>query len=294
MIPSFPEFAPIALEHKPEVDAVLARLQPLASEYTFTNLYAWAEAHHSALARFGDGLLVCQEQAGQIVFLQPLLTEGDAAVTACLVAARRLERVGEDFLAAVACGGLSLDIREDRDHFDYVYRVAELIDLRGPKYHDKKNLLQQFRKQYPHYRYHLMTPEIIERCLAFQHAWCEDRHCEEHDGLLREHCAIRRMLSQFTALRLQGGAIEIDGRIVALTLGEPLNAETFVIHIEKAWGNITGLYQAIHWEFLRHAAPDFPYVNREQDLGIPGLRRAKTSYNPVRMIKKYLIEQQEG
>jgi hypothetical protein len=288
MIPTFPEFAPIELEHKREVDETLARLQPQASEYTFTNLFAWGEVSGYRLACFADGLLIRKEHGGQLCYLQPLAARDEAgAMAACLASAGRIERVGEDFLSRVDPQRLPAT-REDRDNFDYVYSVPELIELRGEKYHDKKNLLNQLDKRHS-WQYHPMTPEIVERCLRFQHDWCEERDCEEHESLAREHCATYRMLRNFTALQLRGGMIEIDGRIVAITLGEPLNADTYVIHVEKAIGGITGLYQAINREFLRDAATSFPYVNREQDLGVPGLRKAKLSYNPVRMVKKYTI-----
>lgn len=166
--------------------------------------------------------------------------------------------------------------------------MPELIALPGQKYHDKKNLIRQLDKA-ADWRYRPMTPELIERTLPFQHDWCQERNCAENEGLLREHCATFRMLTNFTALGLRGGVIEVDGRLAAITLGEPLNADTWVVHIEKAMGGLPGLYQAINREFLRDAAADFPFVNREQDLGIPGLRKAKLSYNPVRLIKKYTI-----
>jgi len=289
MIPIFPEFAPIELEHKPEVDEVLARLRPLASEYTFTNLFAWGEVSGYKLSRFEDGLLIRKGREDGLSFLQPLTPDGSGgAITTCLASAGRIERVGEDFFTRLAADKLPGTPLEVRDDFDYVYSVPELIELRGEKYHDKKNLLNQLDKYYS-WSYHPMTPEIVERCLRFQHEWCEERDCEAHESLSRENCATYRMLSNFTALNLHGGMIEIDGRIVAITLGEPLNADTFVIHVEKAMGGITGLYQAINREFLCDAAASFPYVNREQDLGVPGLRKAKLSYNPVRMIRKFTI-----
>jgi len=289
IIPTFPEFAPIELEHKQEVDEVLARLQPLASEYTFTNLFAWGEVSGYNLARFEDGLLIRKGGQDSISFLQPLAPDGSgAAIATCLASAGRIERVGEDFLARLDLEKLLVSPQEVRDDFDYVYSVPELMELRGDKYHDKKNLLNQLDKYYA-WSYHPMTPEIVERCLRFQHEWCEERDCEEHESLSRENCATYRMLSNFTALNLRGGIIEIDGRIAAITLGEPLNSDTYVIHVEKAMSGITGLYQAINREFLHDAAQSFSYVNREQDLGVPGLRKAKLSYNPVRMVKKYTI-----
>lgn len=296
MIPQFPQFTPIALEQKAAFDTVLAQCSLLASEYTFTNLYAWGSVYDYQVARFGDGLLVRKGPAAKRAFLQPLVPgDGTAAVAACFdylqqagATTPHLERVGEDFVARTRWDVLSATMREDRANFDYVYSVPELIELRGEKYHDKKNLINQFTSHFD-YHYLPMTPEVVERSLRFQHEWCADRECEKDTGLAQEQCAVHRMLCHFSALKLSGGFIEVEGRLVALTFGERLNEETLVVHVEKAKSGMPGLYQAINWEFLRHVGAAFPYVNREQDLGLPGLRKAKQSYNPVRLIKKYVV-----
>jgi len=295
MIPTFPEFTPLTLEHKDAVDAVLAQHPPLASEYTFTNLFAWGGVNHYQLARFAEGLFIRKGCGRGLALLQPLgMADGAQAIVAGLeylaTASDQplIDRVGEDFLAAIDGQLPDLTVEEDRANFDYVYDVEELIALAGDKYHAKKNLLNQFLKFNPA-RYLSFTPDIVARALRFQHAWCSERECEKDDGLRREQCAVFRMLQHFDALRIRGGAIEIGGELVALTLGERLNEDTLVIHVEKARAGITGLYQAINREFLRDAGQEFHYVNREQDLGVPGLRKAKLSYNPVRLIKKYRI-----
>ncbi|HOF88851.1 MAG TPA: phosphatidylglycerol lysyltransferase domain-containing protein [Armatimonadota bacterium] len=297
MIPRFPAFKPIELTDRDAVEAFLAAHPPLASEYTFTNLFAWRETYRYQLAAFGDGFLILKtDHAGRPALLQPLVAaEKRAAVLAALEylrglgAAPVIERAGEDFLAGEDWASWPVTVTEDRDNADYVYSVPELIALKGEKYHDKKNLLHQFEKRYPGAHYVPLAPELIGRSLLFQHEWCEERECAHNDGLQQEMCAVFQMLTHFESLSAVGGAIELDGRLIALTLGERLNAETFVIHIEKAKPGVAGLYQAINREFLAHAVLDYPYVNREQDLGIPGLRKAKLSYNPVRMVMKYRI-----
>lgn len=291
MIPTFPEFYPLTLDCRPEVHAYLAQHPPLASEYTFTNLYAWAEVQSYALTRFENGFLIRKGDDAHMSFLQPLVPEQRAeAVQACFdyLAAHGavpvIARVGEDFLTP----DLPATVAADRDNDDYLYAVEELIDLPGDKFHDKKNLLNQFRKKYE-YRYLPLTPEIIDRGLSFQHTWCAERECEKDEGLAHEHCATFRMLRHFRELELLGGAFEVDGQLVSLTLAEPLNPETMVIHVEKGKAGMTGIYQAINQEFLSHAAREYRYVNREQDLGIPGLRKAKMSYNPVRLVEKFIL-----
>ena len=147
----------------------------------------------------------------------------------------------------------------------------------------------QFIKQNK-YKYIPLSKDVIGSCIKFEESWCEDKKCDQIEGLSKERSAIYRLLNNFESLSAIGAAIEINGNIKAFTLGEALNRNTFVIHVEKADNDTIGLYQAINWEFLRNHAKDFKFVNREQDLGVQGIRKAKMSYGPVRLVKKYKIK----
>jgi len=295
MIPIFPEFKPIEIADREPLENYFREHPPLVSEFTFTNLLGWQKVHNYQISKYKDGFLVLKESKAKLSFLQPIVTGNPAeAVQACFeylkekAEIQTIERVGEDFIAASAWDDSQFVISEDRDNFDYLYDTGELTELAGEKFHDKKNLLNQFLKKYQ-YRYQNLTPELVPECLKFEHEWCEDRDCDKIEGLRHEKCAVLEMLNNFRALSSKGGIIRIAEKIVALTLGERLNKDTLVIHVEKANNEITGLYQAINWEFLKNQAQSFRFVNREQDLGVEGLRRAKMSYNPVRLIKKYRI-----
>jgi len=295
MISHFPDFSPIGLEHRDSLDAYLRAHSPLASEFTFTNLFAWREVCGYQVARYREGWLFRRQIEGRVSLLQPLVVDDPAgAARECLHYLKAhspeplLERVGEDFIAQLGTGAEEFGIEEDRDNFDYIYAVNELIELSGARYHDKKNLLNQFTK-YNNYRYEPLTPELISTCKDFAHDWCVEKRCEQDAGMTHENCAGMQMLHHFHSLSMTGGVLLIDEQLKAFTLGEPLNADTVVIHVEKAAPGYTGICQAINWEFLRHAAAEFTYVNREQDMGVPGLRKAKMSYNPVRLVKKYTI-----
>ncbi|MGQ9744824.1 MAG: DUF2156 domain-containing protein [Dissulfurimicrobium sp.] len=299
MIPPFPNFKFITLEDKDAIDTYLSLHPPLCSEFTFTNLFAWAPSYGLQISRFGDGFLILCDTGKKQSFLQPLVhVQAMDAIIACLdflkTRTKRpvIERVGEDFVKYAFSDktdlNIHLDIHEDRDNFDYIYDIEELIALKGKKFHAKRNHLNNFIRRYK-YNYMPITSGILMQCMEFVHEWYNERECEKDDGLTKEKCATYRMLRYFDELGIKGGVIEIGGVICALTMGEKLNDDTLVIHIEKAKAGIQGLYQAINWEFLRHEAGNLKFVNREQDLGILGLRRAKKSYNPVRMIKKYKI-----
>ena len=140
--------------------------------------------------------------------------------------------------------------------------------------------------------YKILTKDNIRDCLFFQEEWCLAKDCQHTEGLTKEKEAMQEMLTHFQALGVRGAMIEVNGKVEAVTLGEPLNPETFVIHIEKANGALVGIYQAINQAFCAKEAADFKYVNREQDLGVPGLRKSKESYHPCTMIKKYNLSAQ--
>jgi uncharacterized protein len=295
MIPAFPEFAPLTLCHRPDLEAYLGAHPPLASEYTFTNLYAWRRPAGYKVARFGAGFLLLRTGGQRLSMLQPLVPDGHGdALLACAAyleargAPVVFERVGEDFLEAAGSLPPGFTAVPDEDQYDYVYDARALMSLDGPQYHAKKNLLYQFRREFD-YRYRPLTRELLPAARHFAEEWCRQRNCEENEGLEQESDAVMEMLAHFSCLSAVGAVLEVEGEVVALALGEMLSPHTFVVHVEKARVGMTGIYQALNCEFLRHAVPDALFVNREQDMGVPGLRRAKQSYHPVRMVRKYRV-----
>jgi hypothetical protein len=199
-----------------------------------------------------------------------------------------LERVPESFVNTYLEGSDRFIAKEERDHFDYVYDVKNMIELKGRNFHDKRNKVNKFRSLHE-YEYLTITPDLIDECLEFEDDWCEVKECEKYYGLEKERCAILQMLYNFGNLNIRGGAIRIGGRIEALTLGENMSNDTLVIHVEKANTDIPGLYQIINQEFLMHEAGDNLFVNREQDLGMEGLRQSKMSYKPLKLIRKFRV-----
>ena len=181
------------------------------------------------------------------------------------------------------------DITPDRDNFDYVYETAGLISLAGRKYHSKKNHLNAFYKNFPQAEYLPITEEIITLCKLELNGWYKQRLQDEPDDpfIKYERQAIIEVLNNFSAMQLKGGAIRLEGRIIAFTFGEQLNDDTAVIHVEKADPNIRGAYPAINQNFAEHEWSQMTYINREEDMGLEGLRKAKESYKPVKLIEKF-------
>jgi uncharacterized protein len=180
------------------------------------------------------------------------------------------------------------EILEDRDNSDYVYLCEELINLPGNRFHKKKNLLNQFLKKND-FQYEGVGPELVEKILELQENWCEIKRCEEDTALLDEDRAVFEALRHMDVLQFRGGAIVVDGKVAAFSLGEMLNPDTAVIHIEKGDPAITGIYAAMNKLFCENAWSHAKFINREQDLGIEGLRKAKLSYNPHHIVTKYTL-----
>ena len=161
--------------------------------------------------------------------------------------------------------------------------------MSGRKFHRKKNHLNAFRKENPYAVYLPITEEIIPKCRAELDIWSEaHKRANPDDQFIGyEQAAIHEIFDHFDAFKLKGGAILIDGKVAAFTFGEKLNSDTAVIHVEKADSNIRGIYTAINQSFVEHEWWDMIYINREEDIGIEGLRKAKKSYRPIKMIEKF-------
>lgn len=177
-------------------------------------------------------------------------------------------------------------LSEERDRFDYVYRVRDLIDLKGRRYHKKKNHLNKFIKSYD-YTYESIDNKNIHEVISYMKEWCRDRECHLDKGLSDEHYGIVEVLEAYESLPLRGGALRIDGSIAAFTLGEVLTEDMVLIHVEKGSFEYSGIYQAMNKLFLEEEFSDYTFVNREEDLGSETMRKAKESYHPWELLKKY-------
>ncbi len=291
LIEPAPAFEPIGLERQAEYMAALSACPQVTSDYAFANLYGWG-GHYGLSWRFAHGLVWIRQSLPSEVCWAPVgdWSLVDWAKLSCLAGPGRFTRVPEALVEIWqrAFAG-RIKVEEARDHFDYVYSVPELVELKGNKFHKKKNLLNQFEKTHL-FEYSPMYAECVEEVLDMQAEW---HSWQEHpsEALVAENQAIGRVLKDFDRMRcLMGGAIRVEGKVVAYTVGECLGNSTVVIHFEKGDTRYKGVYQAINKHFLAAQEGRFALVNREQDLGDEGLRKAKMSYNPVCFMKKYDVE----
>jgi hypothetical protein len=294
------DFIPIEIQHKEIFSHFFLQDPPHTSELTFTNLFIWRHHYNPLWFQWENCLLIILRPQGIPPFCLPPIgpgNKGKALDTLCehvkqLTPEVRVCRVSENFVEKYVDPDRYASLL-DRDNSDYVYRSLDLIQLAGRKYHKKKNLLNQFTKNYV-FNYRRLDMELVECLLDMQEKWCRLKDCADKSDLLAEDYAIYEALTHFEELDYQGGAIEINSRIEAFSLGEPLNTDTAVIHFEKANPEIPGLYSAINQLFCSNEWSNIEYINREQDMGIEGLRKAKESYNPHHMVNKYTLSPQKG
>ncbi len=294
-IPAFPKFKKIEIGDKDIINSFLLKYQPEVSEFTFTNLFIWREYYKTRWSLYKDYLFLIYNVISSLYGLMPI---GPAPRTEpMLVLLNHLKKSGEKNpsiqrvdkrLVEEIKESSAFSIEPSREYFDYVYLSKNLIELPGRKYHSKRNHIKKFQEQYSFF-YERATEEHIKECLELANKWY-DAHKSENDlNIYGEMCAIRGILSHFSHLNVFGGVIKINNRVEAFTFGENLNKNTGVIHIEKANPDISGLYQIINQKFAQDVFNSIEFINREEDLGIEGLRKAKDSYYPELLIEKFKI-----
>ena len=190
-------------------------------------------------------------------------------------------------------GKPGLRFTPDRDQFEYVYSVKDLTGLKGKAYAHKRNRVRAFLDGYE-WDYEEITPAVFGEVMDFQERWRVHREGsmtqEEAESLDGEDQAIRNALEKWTEFPFCGGLLRVDGKIVAYTIAEELDPENLDVRFEKAFPEYAGSYQAINFMFMKNSGVKYKFANREEDMGEPGLREAKQSYNPTIMLEKYQME----
>ncbi|MFX0070429.1 MAG: DUF2156 domain-containing protein [Candidatus Hermodarchaeota archaeon] len=297
---------PIELNDKQLFDDYFRKFTPEISEFTFTNLYIWRNHYDLLFKEWKDHLLLFSynylktfkspiiANQNPIFFFPPIGQNQSDIMIEIIKTLEDVEfhRVPQNITSKlkqqIELNDVKLEILEDRNNWDYVYDKESIMNLTGNKHRQNRRWLQKFLDNY-NYKFNLLTEDWVDKCRELQLKWCLQKGCDEDDSLMEEQKAINEALDNFSELRYKGGIICLDGECVAYTFGEMLNSNTLVIHIEKAHMEYEGSYQAISNLFLKNCCENTLLVNREQDLGIPGLRRAKESYKPIRMVEKSII-----
>lgn len=290
------EWKPITLDAREEVESFLETYHGEVADLTFTNFFIWRHAREIVYAVTNGCLIVrtCYPDQTPFIFFPVGYGDSLAALESALAFFQNknwlftLKAISESQKEALESWKPgSFEFEEQRAHFDYVYSTQELRELKGRKFHKKKNHFNQFLEWSPNHTYESITADTAPEVKATAISWFDQIKGKAHPGLHNEHIGLCDALDHFDNLSWSGGLIRVDGKIAAFSMGELLNPEMVVIHIEKANTFYHGAHQAINKFFLDHTWSDTVYVNREEDLGIEGLRKAKLSYHPVKLITKY-------
>lgn len=290
-------FQPVLLEDKSVIDEFLHNKRYESSICTFTNFYMWRKPYHIEWTIVEGCLCIKASHHNHTYMLVPFAKGDGSIATAITAMLDYFTQLGQPF----SLKGVSLESQAelealrpgyfrfvaDRDNYDYVYLAEDLLWLKGRKFSSKKNHLNYFKRTYSQYQYLPLTAELLPSCLETALEWYDMRGLDEDSEIELEKDAVVDILHHYDVLGLSGGAILIDGKMEAFSIGEQLNEDTALIHVEKGNPNIRGIYQVINQEFCRERWSDMKYINREEDMGLDGLRQAKESYHPVKLVEKY-------
>ncbi|MBU3143357.1 DUF2156 domain-containing protein [Clostridium sp. CF012] len=294
-------FKRLTIEDKDTLEKFIYPYKFLSCEYSFTTLYIWREACDICFTIHKGALIIKkQDFAGRYYFMQPLgySTENLKEIIDALMDYKTennmhylFKDLDEGFMEEISNiydDVRDICIKEDRDNFDYLYEAEKLIKLSGKKLHGKKNHYNSFIKKYKYEVKDIKEEHVISDVIQAAEKWYEGNE-DNDDKLYYELQGIKDVLENLKIIDIEGIAVYVDEKIVAFSLGEKLNDNLAVIHIEKADMDYSGVYSFINKTFIDRCFSDVKIINREQDLGIAGLRKSKLSYQPFKLEKKYIF-----
>ena len=251
-------FRDITIQDKDTITAYTMNSCRRNCDLSFSNLCSWRFLYHTKFAIINNFLVFKFWAGDELAYMMPVGEGNLEEVLNELIEDARQE--GEPFCMLGVCSCMREDLEAimpgqfgftvDRDYADYIYLRSDLATLKGKKFQSKRNHINKFRNTYPDYKYSPITKDRIQECLELEAKWCKANDCDQQEG--------------------------------------PINHETFGVHVEKADTSIDGAYAMINYEFANHIPEQYIYINREEDLGIEGLRKAKLSYHPETILEKYM------
>lgn len=285
------------LEDKEVISSYFEKAPSRSCERTFANVYLWSRHYHVKYAIIEDALVFVDDEF-ELAYAYP--AGEPAAVKRALDWLMNYSRekgkpfklynVTEDNFAQLETfypGRFTVEY--DRDEADYVYEREKLATLAGKKLHGKRNHINKFKALYEEWQYEGLSDENVEECFQMALKWRNQNGCDEDEGKNAEMCVTLNSLRLYKELDLVGGLIRVKGKIVAFCIGEAVCNDTFVVHVEKAFPDVEGAYPMINQQFVQHECMDYQYVNREEDTGAEGLRKAKLSYRPAFLVEKGVV-----
>ncbi len=291
------EIKPVTIEDKDLFEGYFLQNNGINSEYTFTNMFMWQKSYNIRYALIDDMLCVFSQHGNGAETVNFPLGPGDIkpVVSSLIDYFRALGKQplirlysNDEINRLNSAFPDTFILTEDRNSFDYVYKINDLIELSGRDYHAKKNHINRFLAKYP-YEYVNINKDNLHLCYNMFEHWCDSK-IDTISDIYEQKEAVQRLFNNFDKLNVVGGGIAVENNIVAFSIGEILNRKKsmVVVHLEHADTDFHGSFPFINQQFLINRWKDFEYVNREEDMGLAGLRRAKQSYRPCVMVEKYI------
>ncbi len=290
------DFSPVMLDQRDLFAGHYAKYPQVHSDNTFTNMVSWNHYAHYSFARSRGTFIIASTIDGETRFRIPIGPHDDDLLKDLFSFAVNegnteypIAILDPDSAAWVRARYPELTLHPQRQYFEYVYRAIDLASLPGRPYVTIRHQLNKFRRNCSP-----MVEQIAESNLGkvreFLVEWCEWKDCEGEPVLENEKEAVFYAIDNFTALGLQGLAITVAQKIGAIAIFERLNGDTALVHFEKGLPDCEGIYKAINEETAKVlVAEGYRYINRESDMGVPGLREAKTRYHPDHMVEVHFI-----
>lgn len=287
-------FRKVTLEDKEQVEAYFAKSDFRGAEYNFSHLYLWSRVYPMEIAEYA-GYITVYAKFDRETYLYPAgegdirpmieAMEADAKVRGIPFIIRSVTPENVEYLKTLYPDKFTYHTSPDFN--DYIYLTEKLGSLAGKKLHSKRNHINRFKENNPDWSYEKITDQNLPEVCEMSRKWCEINGCNDDDELKKEACAVRVALKNLEALDLRAGLLRAGGQVIAFSIGRRINSDTFGVHVEKAFYDIQGAYPMINQQFVQAEMEGFTYVNREEDTGDEGLRKAKQSYYPVMMVERY-------
>lgn len=292
MIPDFPILKPISQDDIKYIQAALVASNPEICELSISNLIIWQEFDRPQITQINGNLCILINPLNESpYFLQPIGSQKLlATIEDCMQYTGKISRASENFTHQLPKGKYSLTCL--RGHFDYIYLKDDLSELKGKKYDGKRNQINKFKKIFPAYKFVKLKPEILNEALALFDQWFKIREESRYFPKMAyaaQQNALKKAFQYFKELSLIGGAMYAGSALAGFIIGSTLNHDTVSVHFAYTQPDLPGISQVLLNEASMNIYNGYKYINLEQDLGIPGLRQAKLSYHPIKLVRKFEV-----
>lgn len=299
MLPEFPDFKEIEISDGDVIRHAVQRAGMSLNEFSFTNLIVWRDFDRATCTLINGNLCIKVSPLNEPpFFLEPIGPNDIATAEICMKHTGRISRASASFVSHLPPN--TYRVQMIPEHFDYIYRTADLAKLKGRLFDSKRNHIRRFMNRCPSYRYEELGTNLAKAALKLYDDWClAKRHSPANPNPHEidyscQRRAIERAFEDYTRLKIVSGALISDGELIGYVIGSQLRGDMACLHFCYGRSDLPGLYQMLIREACRNTFSSFEFINFEQDLGLAGLRKFKRSYHPVRFEEKFEVELNGG